>query len=163
MAVNTFGVTHATVAAMYFPSWAGGFSASSRPTSTTVGLVVDESAAVLEGRLYAENITASAITTATDAAYLMCAGQLRRMTALRIMRELTQQNPDVAKALQEEIDAWFVSLAEQGGTFLGNDALNSGTSDPDGPTTHISKYSLTVDVAADMSSTVPTLRKDDAL
>lgn len=163
MAVNDFGVTAAKVAAMYFPQWTGGFSASSNPTSTTVGLIVEESAAVLEGRLYGENITASEITTTTSAAYIMCAGQLRRMTALRIFRETTQQNPELAKSLETEIDAWFAQLAEKGGTFLGDESLNGGTSDPDGPTSHITQYSLTTDSAENMSTTVPRLRRDDAL
>ena len=163
MAVNEFGVTAAKVAAMYFPQWTGGFSASSNPTTTVVGLIVEESAAVLEGRLYAESIAASGITTATSAAYIMCAGQLRRMVALRILRETTQQNPALAESLEKEIEAWFKRLAEQGGTFLGNDSLNPNDADPDGPTTHINTYGLTTDSAADMSTTVPRLRRDDQL
>ena len=163
MAVNEFGVTAAKVSAMYFPQWTGGFSTSSNPNAVTVGLIIEESAAVLEGRLYGENITASAITTATDAAYIMCAGQLRRMSALRIFRETTQQNPDLAKSLEAEIDAWFKQLAEKGGTFLGNSSLNSGDADPDGPTSHITQYGLTTDDADDMSTTVPRLRRDDEL
>ena len=163
MAVNEFGVTAAKVAAMYFPQWTGGFSTSSNPNAATVALIVEESAAVLEGRLYGENITASAISTSTTAAYIMCAGQLRRMTALRIFRETTQQNPELAKSLEAEINAWFAELSAKGGTFLGNSTLQSAGSDPDGPDSHISQYGLTVDDADDMSTTVPRLRRDDEL
>lgn len=161
MAVSEFGVTQQAVAAIYFPQWRGGFSATSAPTATAVGAVITEEAALLNARLYAENVNASGITDATSVAYVMCAAQVKRMTALRILRELTQNNPELAKALQAEVDAWFKSLASQGGTFLGDSGLNTDTSDPDGPTTHLSQYSLTVDTSADMSSAVPKLRKDN--
>lgn len=163
MAVSEFGVTHTAVAAIYFPQWRGGFSATGAPTATAVGTIITEAAANLQARLYAENVIASAITDSASAAYVMCAGQVKRMAALRILRELTQGNPELAKALEAEIEAWFKGLAAQGGTWLGDESLNSGDSDPDGPTTHISQFSLTTDSADDMSSTAPLLRKDDAL
>lgn len=162
MAVIEFGVTQTDVAALYFPQWRGGFSSSSAPTAATVATCITESAALVNARLYAETITASAISSGS-VAYVMCASQVKRLTALRILRELTQQNPDLAKSLEEEIDAWFTRLAADGGTFLGDETLQTGASDPDGPTSHISEYSLTVDSAINMSTTVPRLRRDDQL
>ena len=46
---------------------------------------------------------------------------------------------------------------------VGNNALAVGDADPDGPTTHINTFGLTTDDADDMSTTVPRLRRDDAL
>lgn len=160
MAVNEFGVTQQTVAQIHFPMWPA-FSTSSKPTSTIVGTMITESAGVLAAKLYAETITT--ITDSASAAYLMCSEQLRRMVALKVLKASTQQDPELAKALQAEIDAWFAGLASGGGTFLGNEALQTGDSDPDGPTSHISEFGLTTDDADDMSTTVPRLRRDDSL
>ena len=160
MAVNEFGVTQQTVATHHFPMWPA-FSTSSKPTAATVALLITESAGVLAGRLYGENIIT--ITDATSAAYLMCAEQLRRMVALKVLKASTQQLPDLAKDLAEEIASWFTGLAAGGGTFLGDDSLSIGDADPDGPTNHINTFGLTTDAAADMSTTVPRLRRDDAL
>lgn len=162
MALNDFGVTQTSVAAIHFPMWPA-FSAASKPTATTVATLISEAAGLMESRLYAEDITASAITDTASAAYVMCATQLRRIVALGVLKASTQQNPELAKELQREIDAWFARLAAEGATFLGNASLQNGASDPDGPTSHISQYGLEVDSADDMSSTVPRLRRDDAL
>ena len=160
MAVNEFGVTQQTVATHHFPMWPA-FSTSSKPSAATVALLITESAGVLTGRLYGEAITS--ITDTTSAAYLMCAEQLRRMVALKVLKASTQQDPELAKALMLEIAEWFSMLAAGGGTFLGNEALQTSASDPDGPTSHISENDLVTDSAADMSTTIPRLRRDDAL
>ena len=162
MAVNDFGVSQSSVAAIHFPMWPA-FSSASKPTGATVSTMISESAAVLGSKLYAESITAGAITDTQSAAFLMCAEQLRRMVALKVLKSSTQQDPDLAKALLAEIDGWFKGLATAGATFLGNSALQASDSSPDGPTSHISEFSLTTDAAADMSTTVPRLRRDDAL
>ena len=160
MAVNEFAVTQQTVATHHFPMWPA-FSTSSKPSAATVALLITESAGVLTARLYSENITS--ITDTASAAYLMCAEQLRRMVALKVLKASTQQDPELAKALLAEINEWFASLAAAGGTFLGDDALQTGDSDPDGPTSHISEFGLTTDDSDDMSTTVPRLRRDDEL
>jgi hypothetical protein len=160
MAVNEFGVTGASVAAVHFPMWSG-FSTSSKPTAATVATIITEAAGELTAHLYMETITS--ITDTASAAYLMCTQQLRRMVALKILKASTQQMPELAKDLTTEINAWFTALGVGGGTFLGNEALQTGASDPDGPTSHISENSLTTDESADMSTTVPRLRRDDAL
>lgn len=162
MAVATFGVTAADVASIHFPQWNGGFNANTKPIATAVTTQIDRLAARINGKLYAENITASSIQAAS-VAYLMCAEQLARMVALWVLTVATQQNPELAKKLQAEIDDWFKQLAEQGATFLGDDSLASEGSDPDGPTSHVTQYGLEVDVAANMSTTVPRLRRDDEL
>lgn len=162
-AINEFGVTQAAVASDFFPQWRAGFSATSAPTAARVAVIITEEAATLAAKLYGENITAAGITDTASIAYVKCAAQLKRMVALRIFRTTTQQNPELAKALKAESDEWLEGLADGGGTFLGDEGLNSGTSDPDGPTSHISQFSLTTDSADDMSSAVPLLRKDDQL
>lgn len=163
MAVNAFGVTQADVASMHFPHFTGGFTTSTKPTAVAVTLMVSESSGVLAGKLFGENIIASAIVTTTSIAFLMCAEQLRRMVAIKVHMALTQQDTPIAKALQAESKIWLDALAEGGGTFLGDDSLNTGTSDPDGPTTHISQYGLETDVADDMSSVLPSVRMGDGL
>jgi hypothetical protein len=161
--VNEFGVTQAAVASDYFPQWRAGFTANSAPTATRVAVLITEEAAELTTRLYAEGITASGITDTATAAYVKCAAQVKRMVALRIFRTTTQQNPELAKAIRAELDAWFKDLAAGGGTFLGNAALDTSASDPDGPTSHITEYGLETDEADNMSTTVPRLRRDDQL
>lgn len=162
MAVSIFGVTAASVASIHFPQWVGGFNANTKPTSTSVGTQIDRFGARINAALYAENITASSIVADT-AAYLMCAEQLTRMTAVWVLEVSTQQNPELAKKLQAELDAWFTGLSGGGATFLGDDSLASSGPDPDGPTSHVTQYDLETDVAADMSTTVPRLRRDDEL
>lgn len=162
--INEFGVTQAVVASDYFPQWNGSFSTASKPTAARVAVIITEEAANLGAKLYAENITPSSITTdATSIAYVKCQAQLKRMVALRIFRTSTQQNPELAKALQAESMEWFKQLASEGGTFLGDEALDTGSAPADGPTTHINQFSLETDDADDMSTTVPQLRKDDQL
>lgn len=160
MAVNEFGVTQQTVASIHFPMWPA-FSTSSKPTSTIVGTMITESAGVLAAKLYGESITT--ITDTASAAYLMCSEQLRRMVALKVLKASTQQDPELAKSLLSEIDAWFAGLSAGAGTFLGDSTLQTSASPPDGPTSHISEYDLETDVAENMSTVVPRLRRDDAL
>lgn len=163
MALSLFGVTAATLRSTRFPHWAA-FSARSSFTDAEVGAIINEEAADLAGRLYAENITASAITTpANEVAYTWCAKTLHLMAAVRILRDVTASEPDLAKVYREELTTRLKLLSEQGATALGDSSLNTGDSNPDGPTSHVSFYGLTTDDGADMSDTVPALRKDDAL
>lgn len=162
MALPVFGVTATTLREHMFPHW-GAFSANSSPTSTTVGDIIAEEAGDLAARLYRENVSAASITDAASAPYLWCAKTLRLMAAIRTMRASTQQQPELVTRWMEELDARLKLLSEDGATALGDASLQSGTSDPDGPTSHISVYSLEVDDPDDMSTTVPRLRRDDAL
>lgn len=162
MAANTFGVTPTTVAALHFPMIPG-FTAATKPTTTTVTLMVSHSSGDLAGRLYKEGITASAITDTASIAYLRCAEQLNRMVALKVLKAMSQQFPELSKELQREVDAWFVGLGDDGGTWLGDEALDTGATPADGPNTHINTYDLDTIAADDMSSAAPRLKADDQL
>lgn len=160
--VNAFGLTVASVRAHMFPHW-GDFSNNSNPTTTTVGEIITEEAGDLASRLYREAVAASSITDSTSAPYLWCAKTLRLMVALRILRASTQQEPELNRAWVDELKLRLELLAADGATALGDASLQTGASDPDGPTSHISVYGLTTDDADDMSTTAPRLRRDDAL
>lgn len=164
MALVSFGVTAGTVRAQMFPHW-GDFSANSSPTSTTVSDIITEESGDLAALLYREDVSAQTVYDlgATEAPYQWCAKTLRLMVALRILRASTQQEPQLAEAFKAELAERLKLLAAEGATALGNSSLQSGTSDPDGPTSHISVYGLEVDDSEDMSTTVPRLRRDDAL
>lgn len=162
MALNAFGVTATTVREQMFPQW-GNFSANSSPTSSVVADIITEESGDLAARLYRENITASSITDAATAPYQWCAKTLRLMVALRILRASTQQAPELAQRYKDELDERLKLLDSDGATALGDSTLQTGASDPDGPTSHISVYGLTVDDSTNMSTTVPRLRRDDDL
>lgn len=163
MALPVFGVTYSTLRSLRFPHW-NAFSARSSFTDTDVTGIIQEEAADLAGRLYAENVTASAITEAANpVAWLWCAKTLHLMAAVRILRDVTTSEPALAQSYGRELDARLKLLGEQGATALGDESLSTGTSDPDGPTSHISQFSLEVDSAENMSTTVPRLRRDDQL
>lgn len=163
MALPVFGVTFSTLRALRFPHWSA-FSTRSSFTDTDVTGIIQEEAADLAGRLYAENVTAADIdATANPVAYLWCAKTLHLMAACRILRDVTTNEPTLAQAYARELDARLKLLGEQGATALGDESLSTGTSDPDGPTSHISQFSLETDSAENMSTTAPRLRRDDAL
>ena len=168
MGTNIFGLTANGVRAHMFPQWPD-FTDNSSPTVTIVGECIEEEAGELAGKLYGEDIIASAIdddldeNTLHSPAWLWCVRTLRLMVALQVMRRATQSDPELAKTYALELKARLDALAESGATALGNEALSTGPSDPDGPTSHVTVYGLTTDEASSMSSTVPILRKDDAL
>jgi hypothetical protein len=85
------------------------------------------------------------------------------MTAAKLVGSMSGLDPELVKAWRAEINEWKKGLDEGGAAFLGDGATSSGTSDPDGPTSHISEYQLTQDTADKMSTVVPRLRRDDAL
>lgn len=168
MGVNLFGLTANSVRAHMFPQLSD-FDANSSPTLTIAAECVEEEAGELAAKLYTEGVTASAIVSTLDAnslhsaAWLWCVRTLRLMVALQLLKRMSQQFPELAKAYQTELDVRLKDLAATGATALGDEALDTGDSPADGPTTHLNQYSLTVDDADDMSSAVPSLRKDDAL
>jgi len=162
MATSTFGVTAESVRRHHFPAF-DSFSTTSNPTSVTVGEVIDEEAARLAGWLALEEIDASAITDVTSAAYLQCARIVRLLSATRLVGSMTGLDPELVRAWRADIADWKKGLDEGGAEFLGGGAASTGTSDPDGPTSHINQFSLTQDTADKMSEVVPRLRRDDAL
>lgn len=163
MTVSTFGVTAGTVRTNRFPHLSD-FGANTAPSSSAVGVFVDQAAARLEGKLLLEKIVASSITDATSAAYLWCQETIELMVAVRISQAASGSDNGQAQAWRDELKVRFEELEEGGASALGSGVTTTGTpSDPDGPTSHISEYSLTVDSAADMSTVVPRLRRDDKL
>lgn len=161
MTASTFGVDAEGVRRHFFPHFES-WSATTSPTLAVVTEAVEEEAAVLSGHLTLELIDASSITPGS-AAYLACRQQLRLMVALRVLGAMTGADPALGQTWRGVIKDWWKALDEGGATFLGDGATTSGTSDPDGPTTHINTYGLTTDTAANMSTVVPRLRRDDAL
>lgn len=159
MASSSFGIDAESVRRHHFPN-ADAFSASSRPSASTVAEVIEEEAASMAGALSMELVDASSITPATSA-YNTCRRILRMQVAAKLVRLMSGVDSALAQAWDEEVAAWYRKLAAGGASFLGDGAAASGTSDPDGPTWHGSE--LERDSVDDMSSTVPALRKDDRL
>lgn len=160
--LNLFGVTPAAVKSRHFPQW-GAFTTGTNPSLATVLEIIDEQAAVLEGKLAAESIAASAITIVNSGAYLWCRKALRLMVALEILPIATQQVPPLSNKWQEKLDAMWKDLDEKGELALGS-GVSAPAVPPDGPTTHINTYSIDVgDIAGDASTSVPRLRRDDQL
>ena len=168
MAVNLFGLTVNAVRASMFPQLSD-FSVNSSPTLAEGVICLEEEAGELAAKLYRRNIVASGIVSTLDAnnlhspAWLWCARTLRLMVALELLKRMSQQYPELAKAYRTELDARLADLQQSGGTALGNDSLETGSSPADGPTSHISEYGLTTDDPTDMSDVVPLLRKGDRL
>jgi hypothetical protein len=163
MALETFGVTAAIERADMFPQW-GDFDANSSPTSTTVGRFINEEAADLAARLYAENVTASSLTLAdNEVAYTWCAKTLKLMVARRIFAVATQGDPELRKSYEAELKARLELLDDKGATALGDSSLDSGDAPADGPTTHINQFGLTTLAAADMSDLDEPLQLKDQL
>lgn len=160
MAVTTFGVVADDIRLLYFPH-SNPFSTNTSPSAVTVGRIITRQAAVLEGRLYRQGVTASAIEEDTPA-YEQCAGQLCLMVAITCARAMKQTEADVVKAWKAESDAWMEMLQSEGATFLGNQGLEHGTP-PTGPVTHITALGLELPDVADASSLTPMFRKDDPL
>ena len=159
MSTSTFGITAASVRSHHFPN-AEAWTTGSRPTSTAVGEAIDEEAAQMAAALSMEKVDASAIV-ANTVAYNSCRRVLRMQVAVRVMREMLGQDSALATAWSALVAEWYAGLAKGGASFLGDSSLASGTSDPDGPTWHGSE--LEQDDVADMSSVIPSLRKDDRL
>lgn len=168
MGVSIFALTANSVRAHMFPQ-ANDYSVNSSPTAAIVAEFIEEEAGELAGKLYAENIVASDIAATLDAnnlhsaAWLWCVRTLRLMVAIRCLNAGTQADPEVAKAYRAELAKRLKDLDERGATALGDTGLNTGASDPDGPTSHISRNNLTIDASEDMSDTIPALRKSDRL
>lgn len=162
MTVTLFGVDAGSVRANYYPHLSD-FSANSVPTATDVETMVTRAAAKLEAKLLLESITASAITDVTSAAYYWCQEAIELQVAIRIAEVATGQDRGLLTVWRDEVKQKWADLDEGGAAALGGGATSTAASDPDGPTSHISENSLTTDSSADMSTTVPRLRRDDLL
>lgn len=161
MAPSTFGVTAATVRAAYF-GHLDEFSASSVPSAVQVADFVTKSAAILDGKLLQESVTASEITDTASSAYVWCADTIQLATAIRCIHAMQSSDPDIAKAWLKELTDRYEDLGEKGYLALGGGAT-APAQQADGPSHHLDEYSLTVDSADDMSDAVPVFRRSDLL
>ncbi len=161
MAITVFGVVHGSIRDHHFPQQQQSFGATSKPTATVVGEMIDASAAVLAGKLRAESITPSSITTTYAEAYAWCAEAVRIGAAIRAFPAMTGQDPEVLKAWRATLDAKWADLDERGYLALGD--APAPTVPADGPTTHINEHSLDTGDTADISSVIPRFRRDDQL
>lgn len=163
MSVSAFGVTAATVRSNRFPHLSGSFGTDTAPSAATVANFINQRAAYLEGKLLLEAIVASSISDSASAAYLWCQETLELMVAIRIAEVATGSDNGLLQVWRNEVASRFAELDEDGAAALGSGATSTSSSDPDGPTSHISENGLEVDQSADMSTTVPRLRRDDML
>lgn len=161
MAIETFGVSVDSVRRHHFPQF-DAFSANTTPSSTTVDEMLDEEGGLLTGRLYLKNVAASSIE-ADSPAYAQCSLILRKMVALRVLKVMTGQSPELAVSWAAEIESWFNNLKVYGAGFLGDASLEAGDVPATGPVTHINMLGLTLPDPLDASSLTPFLRKDDDL
>lgn len=162
MSANDFGLTADSVRRHYFPNH-DEWSSKSRPSTTTVAEIISEEAAHMAGALALELVDASAITT-DSAAYKACLRILRLQVAAKLARIIPGVDSDLAQRWDESIATWYEKLDEGGASLLGDGASATGTSDADGPTSHVSVYGLNSDVGADMSDPVAgKLRMDDEM
>lgn len=163
MSVAEFAITAEAVRASVFPHWSA-FSSTTKPTATLVATYITEEAADLGGKLMLKGVAPSAITSGgTPYAYAWCQKTLKLMVGARVAKAATASNPELAKTLQEELERRFELLEAHGEALLVDVSSSTDDSPAEGPTTHISQYGLTVDDEADMSTTVPRLRRDDPL
>jgi hypothetical protein len=162
MGLSTFGVSADSVRRHRFPHL-DSFGANTAPSLSTVEEAVSRAAARLAGKLLLEAIDAESISDAASSAYLWCQETLELMVAIRVAEAATHRDAELLRVWRTEVDARFTELEEGGADALGGGAVSIGTSDPDGPTSHISQNNLTTDASADMSTTVPRLRRDDLL
>lgn len=161
MAIEDFGVTHQDVSSRHFPQLT--FSATSNPTATAVDGFIEDSAADLAGALVKEGMNPSALAAdIPSAAYVWCATTIRMAAALEVMRGMTGQDPAVVQAWERKVDRRLKDLDAYGAAALGI-SDSSSTTDANGPRTHIDAFGLTTSASIDVSSALPTFRKDDAL
>lgn len=167
MTIRVFGVTATTVRQDQFPQWSGEFSASTNPTSTTVGRWIDEAAAELAGvlRLKASSADAVYALGSSTEPYVWCRQTLTLGVAARVAKVATGATPDIAKDLQAQFERRLKLLEEHGVEMLGPGiTVSDSTDEPQGPTSHIDDLDL--DVGEDLgleSDLIPVLRRSDQL
>lgn len=159
-APSIFGVTHDTVRKHHFPQWSA-FTTGSNPSADTITEKILECAGELEAKLLQEDITASAITDSTSAAYLWCQKTLKLMAALEILTIATQAVPPISSQWQGWLDKRWENLADNSNLALGGGVAAPATQ-PDGPTHHIAQLLIDVgEPALDASPAIPPFRQSD--
>lgn len=159
MTAQSFGVTAESVRSHHFPQ-ADVWVTSSRPSSTAVAEAISEEAGLMAGKLALELVDASAITTSSSA-YLHCRKVLRMQVASRVAKDMLGMEPELCLAWDRAVSTFYRELDNGGVSYLGDGATASGTSNAEGPHSHVSVYNLEQDVAENMSSVIPRLRMDD--
>lgn len=164
MPVTTFGVTPDSVRLLYFPHLDAP-GPSTAPSLSSQTAMMQEEAGDLEGKLERQAISAAGVMAAgtTEAPYLWCAKTLGLMVAIRVAEVTRGADSELLKRWREALKMRLDDLFENGATALGDSSLETSTSPVSGPTTHITQNNLTTDASADMSSTVPRLRRSDLL
>lgn len=162
MALQTFGVTYATLRQHKFPQ-IGEFTANSNPPQARVTEAIQAASARLGAALIREGVTPSVIDNVTDYpnAYHWCAETIRLLAAVAVYPAMTQQDPEVLKAWREEVKERLKELDEYGYQTLVDAPAPSTPSN--GPLTHINVNDLEISDSDDMSDAVPTFRKSDLL
>lgn len=161
MALETFGVAPQDVSARHFPHLT--FSATSRPAESAVESFIEDAAADLAGALVKEGLSPATLgADPTSAAYVWCATTVRMAAALEVMRGMTGQDPAVVQAWERKVERRLKDLDAYGAAALGISGSDS-TTEANGPRTHIDAFSLETSASTDVSSALPTFRKDDSL
>ncbi len=162
MTVSTFGVDEDFVRRHYFPQMPG-FNTDSNPTAATVLEFIQDAGADLEAALLQEDIVATGIATATDAAYVWCRKTIALAAAITCYPVMTGQDPAVLQKWQKQLDARYADLAEKGYLALGG-GVSAPAEEPDGPTHFIDSYNLdTSENDLRASRITAPFRKDDRL
>lgn len=164
MAIQDFGVTAAAISANHFPSLT--FSTASQPTAVTVLEKIKDAAADLAGRLSIEGLSAATLDDDDENptypnAYRWCARYIRLHAAIGTLQASATADPEVLKAWREELREMRRSLDDYGHVALGD--APAPTTSGNGPYTHIDRHSLETSDSNDVSSVLPTFRKDDLL
>lgn len=162
VAPNTFGVTAEMVRADFLPH-STTLSATTVPTASAVARSISQSAGYLQSLLDDKNVDTASISDSTCAAYLWCQAFIELRVAVRLIRTMSGQDPELTRAWVDELAALEHCIETQGVAALGPGASASGTSEAMGPTDHISEYSLDVGDTSMASSVEPYLRRDDLL
>lgn len=164
MTIYAFGVTPVTVRGECFPA-IGAFTTNSNPTAAVVTSIINQKAAELGGLLASEGVSAATVhgLGAEQIPYLWCQETLTLMVAVRLLQIITSNNPKLAEAWANTLSARLKDLADRGAIALGDASLDTGTSPANGPTTHITHFSLSLPSNDDLSSLDPPFRKDDLL
>lgn len=160
MSVNLFDVDPAMIRDDYYPML-GEFASDSQPTADTIERWVSQEAATLEGKLRKESLTGESYTDDESAPWLWCQKTLSLMVALRPGWPQAAVTPEnTLKRWKEDLDARMKDLDENGAVALGESAA---TETPNGATSHISQYDLSVGDIGDASDATPPFRKSDQL
>lgn len=160
MAIALFGLTHTSVRDHFFPARAA-FSASTKPTSSAVGEMIDGAAAELAGLLAAQNITASDLDSTNEPnAYAWCQDFVRLRAAIRVQESIAGAG-SVPQFWRDEITNKTTMLEKYGSTLLIDVA--QPTAPTRGPRSHVTNHDLDTGDEDLISDAVPRFRRDDVL